>query len=372
VGETVELLVGPINAADNTPVFLTILGSYGPNLLRAQFEGGMAWFQIPAEMTTRSGTVSLVATAGNARGQATLQLLPDEPVEPITPLVGARSIIADGDHWAMAVVVPFDRFGNPVAEGTAVQMRSLHPGNNLNAHDTTIEHLLAWERIFSGTKAGRTVIAANIADVHGPEGILMEIPGWPVPFKLAADPPTLPADGFQLMTLRSDVITDRFDNIMPDGTQVSFVVTGPAEDVRFIPAQTVDGVAETVMQAPELPGDYDIRVAVFGVESEPLVVEFTPGPAIGRFAVDVEVNNENGELLLVAGPITAVLDQYVPDGTPVQYTVTGPDKEEQLVTAVTDAGYATAALRLFQLASGTYNVEVAAGSGVGTSRFTMP
>jgi hypothetical protein len=68
VGETVELLVGPINAADNTPVFLTILGSYGPNVLRAQFEGGMAWFQIPAEMTTRSGTVSLVATAGNARG----------------------------------------------------------------------------------------------------------------------------------------------------------------------------------------------------------------------------------------------------------------------------------------------------------------
>jgi hypothetical protein len=56
----------------------------------------------------------------------------------------------------------------------------------------------------------------------------------------------------------------------------------------------------------------------------------------------------------------------------VQYTVTGPDKEEQLVTAVTDAGYATAALRLFQLASGTYNVKVAAGSGVGTSRFTMP
>jgi len=372
VGEELDVLVGPINAADGTPVVLTMLGSFGPRILRSEFKDNQAYFRITADLSTRAGWVDIVATSGEAKGSAILHLLPDEPVEPITPLVGARSIIADAGHWAMIVAIPFDRFGNPIAEGTPVDMRSLHPGKALRNYDSKIEYLLAWERIYSGTKAGRTIISVNIDEVHGPEGILLEIPGWPVPFPIEADPLTLPADGFQLMSLRTGEIVDQYDNMMLDGTLVNFVIDGPAGNLRIIPAQTVDGVAETIIQAPNEPGSYTIRAAVFGMESEPLVVEFTLGPAVSQFDIDVEINSEKGELALTAGPITGELDQYVPDGTPVTYDIIGPDKVTHTVTAVSDAGYATGTIRLINLTNGLQKVEAKAGSGSGTVTFKLP
>ncbi|MCB8945324.1 MAG: hypothetical protein H6658_16375 [Ardenticatenaceae bacterium] len=165
---------------------------------------------------------------------------------------------------------------------------------------------------------------------------------------------------------------DRFGNIMLDGTQISFVVTGPTGEVRLIPAQTVDGIAETVLQAPELPGEYEVQAAVFGMASEPLRLTFTPGPAISRFPIHLAIDNENDELHLTAGPITAALAQYVPDGTLVQFALSGPEGEMETVTAVAEAGYATATLRLSQLPSGPYQAQATAGAGQGTARFTMP
>ncbi|MFT5195712.1 MAG: hypothetical protein ACI9EW_003948 [Cellvibrionaceae bacterium] len=372
VGQPLDLLVGPIQATDGTPATLTLLGSYGPQILYTTFKNNHAYFLIPADMTTRSGRLDLVVTSGTAKGATALDLQPEEPVEPITLLVGPRSIIADADHWAMALAIPFDQFGNPIAEETNVDFRSLHPGENLRTYNSKIEHLLVWERVFSGTKAGRTVIAANIDDVSGPEGILLEIPGWPVPFSIMSDPVTLPADGFQLMTLYTGKITDQHGNIMPDGTLVRFVVNGPEENLRIIPVQTVDGIAETIFQAPNNQGRYLIRAAVFGMESDPLTVEFTPGPAVSPFPVIYEINSERGDLTLTAGPLTAVLDQYVPDGTPVNFRITGPDGESHPVQAVSDAGYATGTIRLVQLTGGIHQVDASAGSGLGQVRFTLP
>ncbi len=374
VGQAVEIIVEDTSASapDGTPVFLSLMGSYGANMLRAEFENNKAWFYVPPELTTRSGATTLIATSGEAGGKAQLIFRPDEPVEPITPLVGSRSIIADADHWAMAVVIPFDRFGNPIATGTPVDIRSLHPGNNLRTYRPETEHLLVWERIYSGTKAGRTVIAANIEDVHGPEGILLEIPGWPVPYTLSADPPNLPADRFQLVTLRSSIIVDQYDNMMPDGTQVSFVVTGPTGETRILPTITIDGIAETIMQAPRTAGAYTIHGVTFGIESEPLILTFSEGPAIEPFPVKITIDNLDRELDILAGPITADLDQYVPDGTQVSFTINAPDGTSIEQTAQSDAGYATLPLRLAKLAAGRYTVTVMAGSGTGTTHFIVP
>ena len=372
VGEPVVVTVGPVAAPDHTAVTLTAVGSYGPIVLRSTFLGGSARFQIPPELATHSGAVTLLAASGSARGQANLDLRPQEPIEPITPLVGARSIIADGGHYAMSVVVPFDRFGNPVAEGTMVHLRILHPGSVLQEIESPVRHLLAWERVYSRTIAGRTLISAEVEGQHGPESTLEEIAGWPVPFALTAEPASLPADGFQLLTLRSDVIRDRFGNLMPDGTEISFVAAGPAGDTRIIPAQTLDGVAEAVMQAPSIPGVYQVQATVLGMTSAPLRITFTPGPAVGGFPVHVAVDSAQGTLRLTAGPITAVLQQYVPDGAPVGFTITGPDGQMWSDTAVTAAGYASIEMRLTRLTSGAYTAVAAAGSGRGTTRFSVP
>ncbi len=372
VGTTVTVSVGPVEAPDNTTVNLVTIGSYGMRLYQELFTGGSVQFVLPPEHTAHSGVVTLLASSGGARGTTTLTLEPGRPVGPITPLVGARTIVADGKHWSMTTVVPFDALGNPVAEGTPINIRALHPGQNLEEQVVRVQHLLAWARIYSGTRAGRTTITARTEQAFGPEEVLLEVAGWPVPFAITADPRTLPANGRDLVVLRTDVMHDRFGNVLPDGTLVTFVVEEPDQEPRRIPAYTIQGQAEARLQAPLEPGIANVRGVVYSVESEPLRITFTAGPAVGTFPVTAEVSAELGAVVLGAGPLLAQLDQYVPDGTPVSFVVTGPDGWQQELIGVADRGYAAAELRLEGLEAGTYSVEAISGAGSGSTSFTLP
>lgn len=372
VGEEVLVSVGPVDVPDGTQVHLTAVGSYGPHVYRTTFYDGIAHFMLPAEDTRASGIVTLIASAGQARGQTGLTLLPGPPVEPVTPLVGARSIVADGEHWSMAVVVPFDAYGNPVAEGTPVRLRALHPGGVQEEREATIRHLLAWIRVYSTRRAGRTSITAQTRMAHGPEAILLEIAGWPVPFHLSSEAEAVPADGQQLVIVRTDTIRDRYGNVVPDGTLITLVAETPEGKRRVIPAYTLHGVAEVPLQAPRQPGILKIWGTVYGVESEPLELVFTPGPAIGVFPLHVSVDAEEKSVRLDAGPMLGALEQYVPDGTRVLFHLIQADGQSLWLTSVADDGHAYAELRVAELSPGTYTAEAFAGSGKGSAAFSIP
>ena len=359
------------DVADGTMGTLVAIGSFGPLIYPVTFAEGVGRVEMPASDTQRSGHFLLVGRIGEQEATAEMTLLPGPPIEPLKPLVGARSITADAEHWAMIVVIPFDDLDNPVAEGTPIETRALHPGQRLEEETIMVEHLLAWKRVWSGTKAGKTTIAVQSGAVFGSESELLEVPGWPVPFTLSMAVDNAPADGRQLLTITSDVIVDKFDNPMPDGTKVNFYVEDITGEVRQIPTFTVDGVAETTLQAPDIEGNIKIWGTVFGIESTPTQMTFTPGPAIETFPVAIQVAPHMGAVELTAGPVLGNLSQYVPDGTAVLFRYTGPDNRTRLVRGAVEAGYATAEIRLAQLVPGEYIVKASAGSGEGNGQFTV-
>ena len=372
-GEAVTVTIRRPDAADGAEARLVATGSYGPAIYRAAFTGGAARFVLPAEETRRSGAVRLTAEAGRARGTAELRLLPGPPVEPLTPLVGGRSIPADAAHWSMAVIVPFDHLENPVAEGTPVHVQALHPGGRLVAQTVPVRHLLAWARIASGTIAGRTTISVVAGDAHGPDAILLEVAGWPMPFGVTFEPAALPADGRQLMTLRTGVLQDRFDNIVPDGTLVAFVVEAPDGGRRTITAPTLRGVAEATLQAPATPATLVVWGTVYGTGNAPAPAQlpFTDGPAVGRHPVTMQTLPDRHAIQFRAGPLLGPQNQYIPDGSEVTFRVTGPAGVAAVLRAVAERGYAEAELRLVALAVGSYSVETTAGAGRGSAYFAI-
>ncbi len=371
VAQPVTVIVGPITASDGLPVSLTAIGSYGSRVYRQELQDGTASFILPATDTRQSGLVTLVATAGKARGEAEFWLEPGSAVEPLTPLVGARSIIADGDHWAMTTIVPFDSYGNPVAEGTPILIRSLHPDGELDESEVPVKHLLAWDRIWSNTTAGRTTIAVSSGDAFGPEADLLEVPGWPESLRVTVDPPGATADGRQLLSLKTNVLRDAFGNILPDGTQITFAVTTPENTPWMIPGITIDGVAEVPLQAASEPGQFEVTASVFGIASEPVTVTFTAGPAVGRIPLESNIDQDLGAVVITAGPLLGPLAQHVPDGTEVLFDIAGPGAQFSR-SAPSDSGYATVEIRLTNLVNGRYHVEVHSGSGVGATNFTAP
>lgn len=372
VGSAVSIIIKAPTASDGLPVTLTAQASYGLQIYFAKFSGGQATVTLPASATQNSGLVTLTALAGSAQSSANLTLLPGPPVEPLTPLVGARSIIADGQHWSMTVVVPFDSFGNPIADGTPLEIQAQHPDGQLETQTIQVAHLLAWARIYSHTQAGPTLITAQANGAHGPESTLLEVPGWPTNLSLSAQPPTLPADGRQLMTLTTGVLRDKFGNILPDGTLVTFIAETAHAEQRIIPTYTLAGVATAPLQAAAEPGVVQVWASVYGVKSDPLQVAFTPGPAVGTFPVKVQVLAADRALQVTAGPVLGPLAQYVPDGTTVLFHITDASAISQWVSTTTSNGFATVEVRLAALTAGQYAIDAMAGSGKGSATFRYP
>ena len=368
----VPVTIARDDAPDGLAVTLAAQGSYGMRVYGGVFAKGRAIITLPGEHTRQTGVVTLLARAGTARGEGQVEIRPNPPADPVQPIVGPRSVAADGDHETMALVVPFDDYGNPVAEGTPLTLRILHPGDVLEQQTLTVTNLLAWGWVSSRTRAGRAVVSASVGDAHGPDATYDEVPTWPAPFGLSASPLNLPADGRQLLTLRTDLIRDRFGNPMIDGTLVTFVVEVAGSEPRFVPAYTVDGAAEAQLQAPTEPGTVTVRATLYGVDSRPLTLSFAAGPAVGTIVVKAQVNARDGFVALSAGPLLAALDQFVPDGTPVEFVLTGPGGAQQQLTALSETGRANIELRLSELPSGSYTVQVSAGAGQGQTEFVSP
>lgn len=371
-GGTLGVQVSAPAAADGQPVTLLLIDSYGPHLHRSALAGRAVSFVLSGEQTQYAGAVTLVAQAGDAQARAPLTILPGPPADPVTPLVGPRSVPVGGTHWTMLAAVPFDSYGNPVADGTQLAFRILHPDERLETKRAAVQNLVAWSSVYSSNVAGRSRVSVVAGDAHGPDVTFLEVPGWPTGVDISASPRDVPADGHQLVTLRTGVIRDTYGNPMEDGTLVTFVVRTPAGDLRFIPAYTIAGAAQAELQAPAEPGTIQVTCTLYGVESRPLAITFLPGPATGAVPLAARVNARDGLVALDAGPMLGPLQQFVPDATLVRFRIARAGHAPLDLASESYRGRAHVELRLADLASGTYTAEVQVGAGRGYASFKVP
>ena len=374
-GVPVTIVVESTPLTATGKILLTAQGSFGYLPQQAMLVSGRAVFALDPLHTRRAGLVQLIAHGGSVVAKQDLAMTPGLAADPLLPLIGPRSIVADGKHWTMAVIAPRDALDNPVADGTVVTVRAQHPilpgaepATGLAIIRTRTQNLLAWARIDSRTRAGRMLISASAGTGHSPERSVMEVPGIPLPFTLTADRLTVPADGRQVVKIESDPITDRYGNQLFDGTHVTLLAATAAGEQRTLPAITIDGRVYATLQAPNQPGTMFVRAWIDGVSSALLQLEFTPGPAVQTINVVTKTTSEG--IVITAGPLVGQLDQFIPDGADVTFTITAPDGTLRQVVAPADYGYAEILVRALTLQPGIYQVQVAAGTGTGTTSFS--
>jgi hypothetical protein len=376
-GKQVPVLITAPTLPDETPIILTAIGTYGLHPQSSRLRHGLATFYLPASDTRAAGLMTLVASTNQARAEAQLLIRPGPPADPIITVVGPRSILADGQDQTMLVALPTDAFGNPVASQTPVDISVRRPGAEFESHNlilqTETRHLLAWARLPSGTVAGQTRLAVSVGAAHSIEETVLEVPGQPVSFTLSAEPTLLPADGRQLAELTTSPIADAHGNLLPEGTTATFLITDAGGGRRTIPAAIVfNGRAQTVLQAPTRPGKVTVQAMVAGVLSRPLQLTFTTGVALADDEIPLSASFNVEGLILRLGPLAGSLGQFIPDGTPVEVVVLGPDDYQWQEAIPADRGYITAEVRQSSLLSGQYSVLVRLGQGQGRATFMVP
>ncbi|MCX6043773.1 MAG: hypothetical protein NT075_01575, partial [Chloroflexi bacterium] len=126
-GAPIQIIVHSTPVTAIGPILLLAQGTFGIYPQRQTPVNGQATFILPALQTQYAGMVQLTANDDSATTGATFEILPGAPADPVLPLIGPRSIVADGKHWTLVVASLRDKFLNPVADKTTVTLRVQHP-----------------------------------------------------------------------------------------------------------------------------------------------------------------------------------------------------------------------------------------------------
>ncbi len=353
---------------EGTPITFLTMNGLGQRLYQAKFSAQVALFTLPVEDTRTAGLTTIIARSGQAYGEASLNIEPASPMSPLFLMVGPRTVVASYKKQNMAAVVANDTYGNAISSGN-IALTALYPDGLTQNQSLPINHLVAWDWLDGTTSAGNIRLSASMGDASAPENNLDAVANSPEQFNITANPPTADADGRQLIMLRSDVLRDVYDNIVPDGTQVMFFIETPSGEKRLIPSYVIDGVARTPMQAPQTAGKFKIWALINGIKSKPLTISFTDINIAQNFKLEAKTDPSIGAIVLTAGPIAGSLGQLMPDGTQVRFSLTDPTGNRQWLSGETKNGYAQIEIRLLTLTAGNYTAEAIIGSKIETIAF---
>lgn len=311
-GEPFDVSIDGLTAGAGVDVLVRT--SYASLSLPFTASGSTALVAVDSAELAAGLVVIDIVTEGRA-GTAVVDVLPGDAAGPLDLYLGPRTVVADGVDHSMLVAVPLDEYGNPVASGTAVT----HRANLADGGSATLEArtsgLLSFATIPSTTVSGRTAIAVDVGDATGPGRSFENVAGPPAAFELEAaeiggTTTVWFADGTTLRTIRTDVLVDRFDNVVADGTIVTLTLDAP-DGVSFLSSTTIDGVARFIVESPTRPGLITATASAAARSSSTLTIDVQP--AIDAFEVTARQRDER--TIIEIGPVLLATGFFVPDGT---------------------------------------------------------
>lgn len=202
---------------------------------------------------------------------------PKQTSYPLDTYLGSKSIIANGQDWAMLTAVPTDTFGNLVQDQTPVQFEVIRPNQTQEYMTSTTQYGVAYQRINAKTKAGKTLGYIYINERKSREKELLEVADYPVKFEISTDNHTPFADARQTFKVKTSILKDRFGNIVPEGTAVIFYCQDANHTLRQFKSYTLGGIATIALQNPASAGLLSIEALVYGgSKSNILTLTFAP------------------------------------------------------------------------------------------------
>lgn len=293
---------------------VTVSAGYGRLELEMLIDEGTGTLTLPAAVTQHAGVITV--SSGDATAEVTVR--PLDVHELIAPLVGPRTIVADGQDESLAVMLPVDRYGNQVADGTSVNVEWQQPGASETVNTETTDGI-AWVPVESGLVSGATMVRATASSstgevVNAAAVRIDEVPGRVAGIELGASTTTGPADGRSVIEVETELLTDAFDNVLADGTVAQLVFDGPS-GAGVTPGTVQNGVVRVDLVAPDLPGQLTASVHIHGEVSNEVTIDFVS--AVESY--EAWLDSVGTDVVL---RIDRALDQsgaFIADGTEVRW-----------------------------------------------------
>ena len=352
VGETVTL---EFSGTSSSSTYLYCTSSYGSALVLPTPSETNLRFQLPAHISNKTGSVRWVLQTEFNSLEGTLQILSNVDAKYLETYIGPPSIEAGTIDYTMLVVIPTDEFDNPTSDSTLVQAKHQFEANMYN-DDIFTEHLIAYKNIYSPLKDGRMLVSSESAQVNSKEFSINVYPAIPTSFNILAIRPHNFADGNQITTFETSIIKDKHDNIVSDGTYVSFFIRDENDHVIRTSGLTINGIAKAKMIHPEKASTWSVKGYIEGM-AESDSIQLTYEQVIKDFGVSFTEQNRQ----IVVGPLQSFMGQMIPDGLTVELKIFQNDTIVNTLSKQSRDGFVQFHLKRDLFANGDYTFRITAG-----------
>ena len=345
-------LVLKFTASESENPLLYCSNSYGSTVISSTVKNNIFEYHIPENITRKIGTVNwtLLTEATSLSGK--LNINPKAEVATMETYIGPPSIEAGGDDYTMLVVIPSDSLDNPIPTNTLVNAKFQFLASE-ESEDIFTNNLIAWRNIHSKKESGRMLVSSESIGINSKEFTINVMPAIPTDFKISATRPHDYADGNQVTTFTTSIIKDKQNNVVSDGTFVSFFIKNKNENILKTTGTTIDGIATSKMIHPDYADSWSIKAYVDGMsESNSISLSYK------QVITDFEVNFTENNRLITVGPLQSFMQQMIPDGLHVKLHIYKNNTKIETLTKTSFNGYATFKLKPAIYEDGNYDFSI--------------
>ena len=349
VGNAVVL---KFTASEGEKPLLYCSNSYGSTLVSAIVKNNVLQYIIPKNITRKIGVINWKLLDENTSISGQFNMHPKAEVATMETYIGPPSIEAGGTDYTMLVVIPTDSLDNPVPTNTKVNAKFQFLASEEKDAVFT-KNFIAYRNINSKRESGRMLVSSESLGINSKEFTINVWAAIPTDFTISAKRPHNYADGNQVTTFNTSVLKDKQDNVVSDGTFVTFFITNASGNILKTTGTTIEGVAHSKIIHPDFKDNWSIKAYVDGMaESNTITLDYQS--VIADF--DVAFTNKNREVLV--GPLQSFMEQMIPDGLHVKLLIYKDNTLVDTITKTSFNGYVTYYLKPAVYENSTYNFRI--------------
>jgi hypothetical protein len=284
-------------------------------LIVPSFNDSRLLYNIPLNICSKRGQVNWKLLNIDVSISGQFYIKAKEEVATIETYIGPPSIEAGGRDYTMLVVIPTDSLDNPLSENTLVTANHQFLDSEQSDQIFT-KNLIAYKNLYSEEESGRMLVSSKSLGINSKEYTVNITPAIPTDFTILSKRPHNYADGNQITNFSTSVIKDEYNNVVSDGTYVSFFITNKKGNILNTSGTTIRGIAESKMIHPDFEDTWSIKAYITGMaESNTILLDYK------QVIHDFEVAFSNNNRDIKVGPLQSFMGQMIPDGLQVEIQV---------------------------------------------------
>jgi hypothetical protein len=269
----------------------------------------------------------VLIVGGEIKSKSTLEIRASDVVDPISVFTGPNTIWVNDLQESMIVSLPKDAYGNPGRKGDSINFNMRLPDETAIQNELKINNQLTYTKVNSRDKRGKIFVGVESDLARAKEQRVDVIEVWPEEIRIVAEEILPYADSRQFYRLNTELLSDRNGDRLVDGTLITYIAKCGGKQVRYN-SYTIDGKAKVYIRNPSKQCNCVIHSEMGDgvVKSNSIELEFKSSVKDIPYEIESDI--------IVVGPITSYIDQYIADGTKVYFYSNGKKKMQE-----TEDGY---------------------------------